>query len=251
MKLNYFDLISPAPVQIQNAGGIISPTLRDIYRIGYEVYQRYLSIALMDVKTYLFTIGQEKLFEQLSFQERQQINLFELLTANEQTRSLLLNALNFFFKETIASSPDGQSFIVQNNNKDIGVITKDSYAYIFDVICQRNCVKSKQDNISKVKNKKAQEIMKKISLMKSKRAKQAAADPNMELGNIISAVANKSLSLNILNIWDLTVYQLWDCFSRLTNNNIYAIQSMSVAAWGNKDNYFDAASWFKRIDTIS
>ena len=72
---------------------------------------------------------------------------------------------------------------------------------------------------------------------------------NMELGNIISAVANKSQSLNIINIWELTVYQVWDCFSRLSNNSIYDIQSMSVAAWGNKDNYFDATAWFKRIDT--
>ena len=71
----------------------------------------------------------------------------------------------------------------------------------------------------------------------------------MELGNIISAVANKSHSLNILNIWDLTVFQVWDCFSRLSNNSIYDIQSMSVAAWGNKDNAFDISAWFKRMDT--
>ena len=71
----------------------------------------------------------------------------------------------------------------------------------------------------------------------------------MELANIISAVANKSQNLNILNIWDLTVFQLWDCFSRLTNNSIYDIQSMSVAAWGDKDKHFDVTSWFKRIDT--
>ena len=81
------------------------------------------------------------------------------------------------------------------------------------------------------------------------KAKQTKSDENLELGNIISAVANKSQSLNILNIWDLTVFQVWDCFSRLSNNSIYAIQSMSVAAWGNKDNSFDAAAWFKRIDT--
>ena len=70
----------------------------------------------------------------------------------------------------------------------------------------------------------------------------------MELGNIISAVANKSPSLNILNIWDLTIYQIWDCFSRISNNSIYDIQSMSVAAWGDNDNRFDASAWFKRVD---
>ena len=93
--------------------------------------------------------------------------------------------------------------------------------------------------------------MKKLQRGRSEKAKHTKADKNMELGNIISAVANKSQSLNILNIWDLTVYQLWDCFSRLSNNSIYDIQSMSVAAWGNKDNYFDATAWFKRIDTTN
>lgn len=90
--------------------------------------------------------------------------------------------------------------------------------------------------------------MKKLQKGRDEKAKHTKADKNMELGNIISAVANKSQSLNILNIWDLTVYQVWDCFQRLSNNNIYNIQSMSVAAWGNKDNQFDAASWFKRTD---
>ena len=80
------------------------------------------------------------------------------------------------------------------------------------------------------------------------KAKQTAPDKNMELGNIISAVANKSHSLHIMNIWDLTIFQLWDCFSRLSNNSIYDIQSMSVAAWGDKDNHFDPTAWFQTIN---
>ena len=90
--------------------------------------------------------------------------------------------------------------------------------------------------------------MKKIQKGRTEKSNKKTIDNNMELGNIISAVANKSHSLNILTIWDLTVFQLWDCFSRLSNNSIYDIQSMSVAVWGNKDNYFDATAWFKRID---
>ena len=93
--------------------------------------------------------------------------------------------------------------------------------------------------------------MKKLQKGRAVKAKQSKSDKNMELGNIISAVANKSHSLNILNIWDLTVFQVWDCFLRLSNNSIYDIQSMSVAAWGNKDNYFDANAWYKKIDNIN
>ena len=67
----------------------------------------------------------------------------------------------------------------------------------------------------------------------------------MELGNIISAVANFHPSLNEYNIWNLTVYQLWDSFYKLINNNIYTIQSTSVAVWGDKDKQFNINEWYK------
>ena len=101
----------------------------------------------------------------------------------------------------------------------------------------------------KIKSKKALEIMKKLQKGRNEKTKQTKLDKNMELGNIISSVANRSKTLNILNIWELTIFQLYDCFSRLSNNNIYDIQSISVAVWGDKDNHFDATSWFNKIDT--
>lgn len=248
MKLSYFNLLSPAPIQLQNIGGIISPTLRDISLLGYDTYQYYLTILSMDLKTYLTIIGCPEKYDLLSDKEKTQMSIFDLLISNTQSCTLLQNILNFFIREDIKYSPVNNGFIVRDNDKDIGIITKDNYHLICDVICQRNCIKlSKQEDLSKVKSKKALEIMKKLQQKRAEKSKQTKTDKNMELGNIISAVANKSNSLNILNIWDLTIFQIWDCFSRLSNNNIYAIQSMSVAAWGNKDNYFDAGSWFKRI----
>lgn len=250
MKLSYYELLSPNPIQIQNVGGIISPTLRDISSIGYNTYQYYLSILLIDLKTHFTMLGQEKQYALLSDEQKSHINIFELLTANKESCIALQDILNFFIKEDVIYDPNYNEFIIQNDGKNIGLITKEIYPQVCDVICQRNCIKSKQeDNISKVKSKKALEILKKLQKGRNEKAKQTKADKNMELGNIISAVANKSQSLNILNIWDITVYQLWDCFSRLTNNNIYNIQSMSVAAWGDKDKQFDATAWFKRIET--
>lgn len=223
MKLPYFDLLSPDPIYIQNIGGIISPTLKSISSIGINTYQYYLTVLLMAP--------------------------FHSLTANTDSISLLQAILNFFIHEDVVYSPKQNAFSVQKNGKLIGVITEETYQKACDAICQRNCIKPAQDeDLSKVKSKKAAEIMKKLRKGRAKKATHTKTDKNMELGNIISAVANKSQSLNILNIWDLTVYQVWDCFLRLSNNNIYAIQSMSVAAWGNKDHSFDAAAWFQRID---
>lgn len=224
MKLNYFDLLSPAPVNIPQVGGILSPTLKDISSIGIQTYQYYLTI--------LHTYMQQ----------------YDLLTANIQSALFLQNLLNFFIKENVVYSAQEQCFLVQENAQTIGRITKEVYPQICDLICQRNCIRSSQEeDLSKIKSKKALEILKKLQKGRSEKSRQTKADQNMELGNILSAVANKSHSLNILNIWDLTVFQLWDCFSRLSNNNIYNIQSMSVAAWGNKDKSFDAAAWYKNI----
>lgn len=249
MELSYFELLSPEPVSIPNIGGILSPKLRDIALLGYSVYQNYLAVLLMDLKEYFAMAGCSDQYESLSEEEKTQIDLFELLTANAQTLALVQDMLNFFIREDVLYSPKHKGFIVQSNGRTTGMITKSNYTQLRGFICQRICIHPKQkEDPSKVKSRKALEIMKKLQKGRSEKAKQTAPDKNMELGNIISAVANKSYSLHIMNIWDLTIFQLWDCFSRLSNNSIYEIQSMSVAAWGDKDHRFDPAAWFQRID---
>ena len=250
MKLNYFELLSPEPIQIQRVGGILSPKLRDISKIGINTYQYYLSILLMDLKTYFAMIKQEEQFEAMSDEVKSQLSVFEFLTIDDESANMLQRILNFFIEEDVVWSKEKNAFLVYKGNNTIGLITKEIYPQICDLVCQRNCIKSNlEEDLSKIKSKKALEIMKKLQKGRAEKAKTAKTDKNMELGNIISAVANRSSSLNIINIWDATIFQVWDSFSRLSNNNIYDIQSMSVAAWGNKDNYFDATAWFKRIDT--
>lgn len=249
MKIDYFDLLSPEPFRIQGVGGILSPKLKDIASIGINTYQYYLTVLLMDLKTCLSMLDREEALTSLSAEYTAQVSVFDLLTANNRLASLLQCALSFFIEEEVVYSTEHKMFLVQKNHELVGTITKENYPQICDLICQRSCVQSdREDDVSKVKNKKAMEIMNKLRQGRAEKAKRTKSDKNMELGNIISAVANKSHSLNIINIWELTVYQVWDCFLRLSNNNIYDIQSMSVAAWGNKDNTFDTNAWFKKIE---
>lgn len=250
MNLSYFELLSPYPVYIKNVGRIISPTLKDISSIGYDIYQYYLSILTMDLKRYLSEISMIEKYNLLTDEEKSKISIYDMLILNKETLELLLSILNFFIKEDVLYSSDNHCFIIKENNNVIGNITRDNYSQICDLICQRNCIKSKvNEDLSKIKSKKALEIMKKLQKGRNEKTKQTKLDKNMELGNIISSVANRSKTLNILNIWELTIFQLYDCFSRLSNNNIYDIQSISVAVWGDKDNHFDATSWFNKIDT--
>lgn len=238
ISFHYFDLLSPHPIQVQNIGGIVSPKLRDIASIGYHTYQYYLAVLLQNSESC------DSLFAE------NQMSTFEGLISNSESRNLLQNILNFFIEEDVIYAPEHNGFIVKEKNEIIGFISKNEYPALCSLICQRNHIKAdKEADLSKAKNKKALDIMKKLQKGRAENAKHDKADQNMELGNIISAVANKSQSLNILNIWDLTVFQLWDCFARLTNNNLYKIQAMSVAAWGDKENHFDTNAWFKKIGT--
>lgn len=240
MKLQYFDLLSPNPIQLPGVGGIISPKLRDIAAIGYDAYQYYLAVLQMDMKNS---------FSASALPSDTDYNLFDLFIQSGSSMKLLQAILNFFIEEEVSYSESSHAFLVHKGTAVTGTITVKNYASVCEVILHRNYIRSRQEaDISKAKNNKALEIMKKLQKGRTQKAKHTNADQNMELGNIISAVANKSQSLNMVNIWDLTVYQLWDCFSRLSHNSIYNIQSMSVAAWGDKDNHFDSTAWFKRID---
>lgn len=246
MNVNYFDLLSPTPMQLSGIGGIISPTLREISAIGYNTYQFYLSILQMDYKNLLSVIGSNATQEAAYMQT----SIFDLLISDTRTTDMLQALLNFFLKEDVSYSEIDKTFLVQMDGVVVGIITSQNYPQVCEAICLRNGIRPRQEaDGSKAKSKKALEIIKKLQAGREQKAKQVKTDDNLELGNILSAVANKSQSLNIINIWDLTVYQLWDCFFRLSNNNIYNIQSMSVAAWGDKDHHFDATAWFKRMDT--
>lgn len=251
MKLDYFDLISPSPIFVSNIGSIVSPRLGDISKIGKRQYSNYMSLLLIDVSTFLKSVG----IDPEPIKDIEQLNVFDLLVENVVYAQQLENMFNFFIAETVEYNQENSIFLViddviEDKKNVIGFINRDNFGLVTDLICQRIYIKSNRDDedLSKIKSSKARAIMEKLLKGRKQKEKQSKQNEDMELGNIISAVANKHNSLNFVNIWDLTVYQLWDSFARLSNNNIYDIQSMSVAAYGNKDNHFDVSTWFKRIN---
>lgn len=254
MKLEYLDLISPYPFYLNRVGNIISPKLKDIHDLGIGEYRLYLNIISMNIESFFEFIKQEETYNNFTEEEKEQLSLFNLLTSDETFLSLLNAILNFFIVEEVIWSKENDVFLIYKSKEDkeiIGVISNNNYTDVCNIICQRCYVDIKiKEEPNKIKSKKALEILKKIQVGREKNKKQTKADPNMELGNIISAVSNKSCTLNPINIWDLTVYQLWDSFERLVDNNIYQIQSMSVATWGDKDKTFDASSWFKKKNNL-
>ena len=115
------------------------------------------------------------------------------------------------------------------------------------IILQLNAVSVNTMDAADAKNKTAAKIIEKLNKRKKSKEKSAKPDPKLELPNIISAISACHSSINILNIWDLTVYQVYDLFARMQQNTIFDVLKMSVAAWGNKDNKVDFTQWFECI----
>jgi hypothetical protein len=249
-------------VYISKVGGIICPTLQDIADIGGDsIYQYYLNILIMDASQLFTILGKADVYEAMTDEERLQLNVYDILIGDDKTAELLRGSLDFFVKEDVVFIKEHRVFEVKGNvfvkeNEEmvekyitIGVINRENFSDVVDVICQRNNIKNKDDSDpKKAKSKKALAILEKLKKGRESMTKTKKTDENMELGNIISAVANKSQSLNITNIWCLTVYQLWDCFFRLTNNAIYDIGCTGVSVWGDRDNKFDYSGWYKKMN---
>ena len=76
------------------------------------------------------------------------------------------------------------------------------------------------------------------------RKKPQKVDPSFSLWNIIGAVTSRHPSLNLTNIWQMTVYQLYDQFARVRDQVAFDVYSTRWAVWG-KDK-LDQSLWFKQ-----
>lgn len=249
MKLDYYQLLSPEPVIFKQTGSFLSPTLREISRIGLPVYHTYLSFLFMTPEIFYSITDEEKYSDSLS--------LYELITMGNspkiiQARETIAEALNFFMVEEVKYMEEYKIFLVFNGKDEngspipTGIIKKENYSLVCDIIAQRNNIRLKQEDVSLVKNEKARDIMRKIEKGRKKNSENPNTDKSFELGNIISKVCSRHPSINLLNVYELTVFQLYDAFYNVTNQLVYDLQSAAVAYNGsNAVPDFNYTDWFK------
>ena len=257
MRLDYADLISPYPFPIKKIGNVKSPTLKEIWnpKVTYQKYNIYLAFISMDVKTYCekIDVSKSKWYQSLSDNDKLNINMFDIILEDESPRDTFLEIFNFFFEENVMWDNENKLFITFVNTDEngqiipIGTINKDIFGELCDIILQRCGINRSDTNIdmSKVKNKRALKILNKIKKAKEKLSNNTQTSEEIELPNLISSIAAKSNSLNFTNIWDLTIYQLYEQFKKEQTNVYFDIQKMSVAAYGNEKNTFKGDEWYK------
>lgn len=274
-KLDYFSLLSYEPVNIPKVGSVKSPLLKEIAKITFSAYSLFLNFLSLDIDTYFRSIDgineeHNKLYAadeisllkkvkeeywNLSPEEQKSLSFWDLAQLDTMTLSTIMAALQFFFVDEIRYDPHQSAFLLYNGAVDdenekliTGCINRENYNEVINIILQLNGI-FKSDSASqpvKIKNKTAEKLLTRME--QARKSKESKDKGKMELPNLISALASRHSSINMTNIWDLTVYQLYDQFKRQRYLDSYEIQSMNVAAWGDSDGNFKETLWFEPID---
>ena len=211
---------------------------------------------MMDMQTYCEKFNPEKneWFNSLSDEGKQALNIFDMIAEDRKLREQYIYVLEFFFVENVSWDDYTRMFYTYLDTDEngvpipVGAISKPIWNELCDAILQRCGVKNKdsKDDKPKFKNKIAEKIW--LKTQEGKKKQKEKESKSMELPNIISAVSAFSKTLNIINIWDLTVYQTYDQFKRLRNNVFFDISSTSVAAYGDEKGQYNSEQWYETIE---
>lgn len=243
-QFTHLDLVSPYPLPIDGVGHVLSPTLRDIVLSGGEqVYNSRISILLMtkvQLLQALTSVASEQEVKKIQDQQ-----LFDIMMAIEYFRNGLIDSLNFFLQQEVYVSDDGTFIQTSSGSYNFkGKITAQTFVVVKDLILKRNYITPPKQTKAKRRSKKMIQFDKKLQQGRKKSKKYKQQRKAMQLGNLVSKISKYS-NLNIVNVFDLTVYQLYDQFFQIGTQVQLQAATMRWCIWG-QDKY-DFSQWYKFV----
>ena len=219
---------------------------------GIDKYHQLLSIISIGHEDILKCLRLEEKYSQLSEAERALFTSYYLLTEVPSLRQCLSEALSFFISEPLQWDGRRHVFCTDGNGGGSqGQISDDNYMAVRRAIMLSNCLSVDDVESQKFKGKRGRAIYERIMAGRAAAQKQkerSGTSDSLTLPSIVSAVAARHNSINLLNIWDLTIYQLYDQFAQLNKNFQVDVSSLKWAAWGTEQ--FDYSLWYKSTKDI-
>lgn len=261
-----------------NVGNLeIEPyTLSEIHEYGYKSYiqnLQWLSITIDDFIDSTVDLKKKEVLEK-SKDELRTFDFYMKLGGSE-FRDMLLIVLAMLFKtkdikilndkligidfEKIGVYVKGENGLDldQNrldslNEKELKLVHRDNFDDIVKVIKYQNYLMKPAIQVvdANPANDEAKELMEHMQRMREKVEQKKNAQKNQEgdvdidIADIISAVSSKSNSISKLNIWQLTLYQLYDEYSRLELIDNYEFSIKAIMTGAKK---VDLKHWSSKI----
>lgn len=260
MKLSYYDLISTSPYLMDGVGSIKAITFRDIDKLPQkiETYSLFISVLSFDKDSFIeatqMSTEQVDLFNKIFKERNLKPTVFDFILTNETIRNQLFLAYDFFFVENIAYNQENGTFILYNGEFEqdniVGLITRDNFKDVASIILQRCSIDNSEeenydDMVFRDEMTRRKWIKQHEGAKQLRQAKEKMNGAMFDIGNIISAVCAQGIGITMLNVWDLTIYNLYDQFQRIRDNRIDKITSHSIAVWGDEKKKYDFDGWLK------
>lgn len=252
MRFDYFDMLSGEPIYLQGVGHLRSPTLKELKPtsgISYRVYNLYLNFLSWD-KERLLKYDQLMQFRGANKINKDVFNVFDVATLLEQTRELYRGVLSFFIVEDLIwDEKNGQRYISvnpKNQQEIIGEINRSNFEEVRQLMLQFNFIGlDKEDTPVAHSTNKSEELWKKTQEFLKKQAEASPKDDKTEyhLSNIISKICAIHSSYNLLNIYNLTIFQLYDTFFQLSYMRRTDLSEKIFSNHGGDEFHFE--NWLK------
>ena len=260
MIFGYGTLINPEPISL-SVGTLKKPKLKEIAEISFErfdFYKTLLKITPFEYYTVLLGDHGKEQWEGFTDDYKDTLAMYGLLCADEKLSATYCEMFDFFFVQHVIFKEgmfvilnDGYNENSELNNESVkGVIIDKTFMQAIQMIQQVCCIYEKEEERienMKFKSELAKKMYEKMLKAKKEQEKIKAkkANKDFSLPNIISAVSNRHPTINPINVWELTVFQLIDAFGRLQVNALYDINWTRVSVWGDEKKTFDPSLWYK------
>jgi hypothetical protein len=223
VTFDYFDMLSGEPIYVEGVGHLRSPLLSELRPtngIGYRTYNIYLNVLSWD-KDHLLQYDQLMQYRGAEKLNKEVFNFFDIATLLPQTRELCRGVLSFFMVEDIVWDEVGRKFVVlapTDTPELIGEVNRGNFDNVRQLMLQLNFIGlDKDDTPVSHSTDAAKELWEKTQGFLKEQAKSEAHEdkPEYHLSNIISKICVIHPSYNLLNVYGLTVFQLYDSFFQL------------------------------------
>lgn len=195
-------------------------TLREINDMGYSEFQNHINMISLTLD---YFIDQIEDFETQAIykSEKHNMKVFDLYCAIPDFKKMMIDSLKVILRtnDIIETENDDYEIVLLVDGK-YG-IDRYNYDTIIKTISMQNSPSEKNEEESETnpENEEARAVAEKIKKLKNKvsevKNNGSEKDSGTFITDIISSVSSMSNTINKINVWDLTLYQLYDEFYRL------------------------------------
>lgn len=244
MNMNEFDLslklLSGMPIEIENTCDLKPLTLKEIIN-DYNEYAQNLNLLCLnpsDIKKIIPEITDD-------------ITTFDFIISNcfhdENYQKMIEKAFQYFLKEPVYFNKHGFFYIGGiYTTRFISVL---NYEEIKKILRKQNCLDYIEQDEVTAADEKTREILEKMKkaeemVRKIKNGNQVGEPLN--LFDLISILAGHGNNISLQNIWDLTMFQFNDAFSRMKMLEEYTVNIQSLLH-GADSKKIELIHWISKI----